>query len=157
MLLPLGVISANMGGKLLVPLQLEVVHHFIERRAGGPTGGFEAPATFGTGKTLKTLLFNPYQLPAHDRLCRCAPTSTRALSRNKTFWFAINRFLRGCVLPDYSGKPSQSGHGGRCIKDERSLHASIWMVCRASYIDGRRLFWRTPISGPRCEAADHLR
>jgi hypothetical protein len=82
-----------MGRKLLIALQLEVAHRFIERLARGPTGGFEPPATFGTGKTLKTLLFNPDQLPPHDRLCRCAPTSTRALSRNKTFWFAINRFF----------------------------------------------------------------
>jgi hypothetical protein len=71
-----------MGGKLLVALQLEVVHHFIERRAGGPIGGFEPPATFGTSKTLKTLLFNPYQLPAHDRLMSLRSDEyPRALSR----------------------------------------------------------------------------
>ena len=66
--------------KRFVALQLEVAHHFIERCAGGPTGGFEPPATFGTTKTPKTLLVNPYQLPAHGRLCRCAPTlSDRSL------------------------------------------------------------------------------
>jgi len=89
-----------MGRKLLIALQLEVVHHFIERLAGGLTGGFEPPATFGTSKTLKTLLFNPCQLPAHDHLSRWAPTSTRALSRDETFWYAINRFFRSGVLTD---------------------------------------------------------
>ena len=68
------VIGANMQCKRFVALQLEVAHHFIERCAGGLTGGFEPPATFGTTKTPKTLLVNPYQLPAHGRLCRCAPT-----------------------------------------------------------------------------------
>ena len=74
------VIGANMHCKRFVALQLEVAHHFIERCAGGPTGGFEPPATFGATKTPKTLLVNPYQLPAHGRLCRCAPTlSDRSL------------------------------------------------------------------------------
>jgi hypothetical protein len=72
-LLALGVISANMGGKLFVALQLEVVHHFIERHAGWPAGGFEPLATFGTTKTLKTLLFNPHQSPSQGCLRRCAP------------------------------------------------------------------------------------
>lgn len=70
----LGVISANMGCKLLVALQLEDAHHLIERCASGPTRGFEPPATFGTAKAPKTLLLNPHQLPAHGRLCRRAPT-----------------------------------------------------------------------------------
>jgi hypothetical protein len=60
--------------KRFVALQLEVAHQFIERCAGGPTGGFKPPATFGTSKTLKTLLFNPHQFSAHGRLCRGAPT-----------------------------------------------------------------------------------
>ena len=59
-----------MGGKLFVALQLEVVHHFIERRASGRTGGFEPPATFGAAETAKVLLFYPYQSPVHRRLCR---------------------------------------------------------------------------------------
>jgi len=58
--------------KLFVALQLEVAHHFIERCAGGRTRRFEPPATFGATKTPKTPLLNPYQLPAHGRLCRCA-------------------------------------------------------------------------------------
>jgi hypothetical protein len=94
------VIGANMGCKLFVALELEVAHHFIERFAGGRTRGFEPPATFGATKTLKTLLLNPYQLPAHCRLYRHAPTSTRLLSRDETFWFAINGSLRSGVVPD---------------------------------------------------------
>jgi len=61
----LGVIGANMGRKLLVALQLEVSRHFIERCAGQGFRRFEAPATFRTTKTPKTLLLNPHQLPAH--------------------------------------------------------------------------------------------
>jgi hypothetical protein len=59
------VIGANMQGKLFVALQLEVAHHFIERCAGWRTRSLEAPTTFGATKTPKTLLLNPYQLPAH--------------------------------------------------------------------------------------------
>ena len=61
----LGVIGANMGRKLFVALQLEVSHHFIERRAGRRSSRLEPPATFRTTKTPKTLLLNPNQLPAH--------------------------------------------------------------------------------------------
>ena len=64
-LILLGVIGANMGRKLFVALQLEVSHHFIERRAGQCFSRFEPPATFRTTKTPKTLLLNPHQLPAH--------------------------------------------------------------------------------------------
>ena len=60
-----GVIGANMGRKLIVALRLEVSHHFIERLAGRRSGRIEPPATFRTTKTPKTLLLNPYQLPAH--------------------------------------------------------------------------------------------
>jgi hypothetical protein len=59
-----------MGFKLLVALQLEVAHHFIERLAFRSTGGIEPPSTFGATKTPKTLELNPYQLPAHGCLCR---------------------------------------------------------------------------------------
>lgn len=68
---PFGVIGADMGCKLFVALQLEVAHHFIERRACGRTRGAEPPTTLGATKTPKTLLVNPYQLSAHG-LCRCA-------------------------------------------------------------------------------------
>ncbi|MGA2022474.1 MAG: hypothetical protein ABSH02_17915 [Candidatus Sulfotelmatobacter sp.] len=49
-----------MRGKLLVALQLEVAHHFIEGFAGGGARRFEPPAAFGAAKTPKTLLLNPY-------------------------------------------------------------------------------------------------
>jgi len=93
--LALGVISANMGYKLLVALQLEDAHHFIERCASGPTSGCEPPPTFGTTKTPETLLVNPHQLPAHDLLCRCVATVSDRMpggllpSADKTFRFAI--------------------------------------------------------------------
>ena len=51
--------------KLLVALQLEVAHHFIERCAGRRSRGLEPPATFGATKTPKPRLLNPYQLSAH--------------------------------------------------------------------------------------------
>jgi len=58
--------------KLSVALQLEVAHHFIERRAGERARRFEPPPTFGATKTSKTLLLNPYQFAAHRWQCRCA-------------------------------------------------------------------------------------
>jgi hypothetical protein len=81
-----GVIGTNMGCKLLVALRLEVAHHFVERRAGRRSRGFEPPATFGTTKTPKMIPLNPNQLSAHG---------------------------------------------------EHILQAPIWMVCRASYGEGR--------------------
>jgi hypothetical protein len=97
---PFGVIGANMQYKLFVSLQLKVAHHFVERLAGGLSRGLEPPATFRATKTTKTRLINPYQLPAHGRLCRGAPMSTRLLSRDETFWFAIDGSFRSGVLRD---------------------------------------------------------
>jgi hypothetical protein len=146
-----------MGCKLFVALQLEVAHHFIERCALGRTRGFEPPGTLGTTKTPKTRLLKPYHLPAHGRLCRCAPTSTRLLPRDETFWFAINGSFRSGVLPDCSRKPSpSSGRDGRCVTG-RSLHAPIWTVCRAPYIHGGFLFMRTPDFGASFEGADSFK
>ena len=62
LLLALGVVSANMGCKLFVALQLEVEHHFIESSAGGRVRRFESPAAFGA---TEILLVNPHQCPAH--------------------------------------------------------------------------------------------
>jgi hypothetical protein len=67
-----------MGCKPFVALQLKVPHHFIERFAGGRARRLESPATFGATKTPKVLLVDPYQLPAHGRLCGWAVTSTFA-------------------------------------------------------------------------------
>jgi hypothetical protein len=110
LLLPIlfGVIGANMGRKLFVALRLEVAHHFIEGCAGGHIKRIESPSTLGAAKTPKTLLLNPYQLPAHGRRCRCAPTSTRLLSRDETCQFGISDSFGSGVLPDCSRKPSPS-------------------------------------------------
>jgi hypothetical protein len=89
-----GVISANMGHKFLVPLQLEVAQHFVEGSTGGRSRRFEPPAAFGTAKTPKTLPINPNHFPAHGRR-RSGPMSTRLLSRNETFRSAINGSFRG--------------------------------------------------------------
>jgi len=106
-----------MGCKLSVALRLEVAHHFIERLADGRTRRFEPPATLGATKTPKTLLVKPYQLPAHGRLCRCAPTSACLLSRDETFWFAINDSFRRAVLPDCTAENRHpNGRGGKCVK-----------------------------------------
>ena len=108
------VVGANMRRKFVVALQLKVAHHFIERRAGGTTGGFEPPVTFGATKTPKTLSLNPYKLPSHGRLCRCAPmwsdacSGSRLPSREETFSFRSPS--RG-VAEDLS-------------REVRSLHAS---------------------------------
>jgi hypothetical protein len=98
--------GANMGCKLFVAQQLEVAHHFIERCAGGLVRRFEPPATFGATKTSKPVALNPYQPPAHGRLCRCTPTSRWLLSGNETFWLAINGSFRSGALLDGSRKPS---------------------------------------------------
>ena len=144
-----------MGCKFFVALQLEVAHHFIERCAGGRARRFEPPATFGATKTPKTLLLNPYQLPAHGCLCRCAPTSTGLLSRDEAFWFAINGSFRSGVLPDCSRNRHPVWAWRKMHnKDGRSLHAPIWMVCRASYRHGEdSCSCARPISGPRFEVS----
>jgi hypothetical protein len=149
-LLALGKIGANMGCKFLVALQLEVVHHFIERCALGRTRGFEPPATFGATKTAKTLLLNPYQLSAHGRLCRRAPT-TRLGSTAATFWFAANSSfrIRSAVLPD------AAENGGGYVKG-RSLQGQIWMVCRAAYIQDGFVGANARISGARLEKRNRV-
>jgi hypothetical protein len=59
--------------KLFVTLQLEVVHHFIERCTGGRSRRLEPPVTLGATKTPKTRFLNPYQLPAHGLLMSLRP------------------------------------------------------------------------------------
>jgi hypothetical protein len=58
-------IGANMRRELCVALQRKVAHHLIDRFAGRRAGRVEDPSAFGTTKTLKTRLLNPYQRPAH--------------------------------------------------------------------------------------------
>jgi len=45
--------------ELSVALQLEALHHFIERFASGSARRLEDPGAFGAAKTPKTLVFNP--------------------------------------------------------------------------------------------------
>jgi hypothetical protein len=60
--LAMGVFSANVGSKLVVPLQLEVPHHFIKGMARGRAGRLEDPGACGTTETLKTFFVDPYEL-----------------------------------------------------------------------------------------------
>jgi hypothetical protein len=98
--------------ELLVTLQLELAHHFIERCPAKRAPRFEPPPTLGTTKAAEILLLDPYQLPAHGRLCRCIPTlsdcmpRTRLPSRDKVFSF------RNGVLPEMP-KPSPDWAGAK--------------------------------------------
>src|SRR4029077_5493532 len=53
------VLSANMGGKFFVALQLVALFHFRERVAGGRPLRIEHPCAFGATAAPKTRLFNP--------------------------------------------------------------------------------------------------
>jgi hypothetical protein len=118
-----------MQGKLLVALQLEVVHHFIERCAGGRSRRSEPPATFRASKTAKTLLFNPHQFPPHGRLCRCAASpsdrmpGTRLRVKERNDLIRHNVSLGNGVLPDYSR--NRWAQGKMCWRNGQSLHAPI--------------------------------
>jgi len=92
-----GVIGANMGRKLSVALRLEVTRHFIERFASGCIGRFESPAAFRATKPAKTLLLNPYHLPAHGpsvalvseclwraQSCFCSSASSLRISSSRS-------------------------------------------------------------------------
>jgi len=119
------VIGANMQCKLFVALQLEVAHHFIERCARGRARRLEPPATFGTPKTAKALLFNPHQFPSHSHLFRRAP-----------------------MLSDH-----MPGRGGKFVRETGAVYMrQFWMVCRASYTYGRPPVCAHPISGSRLKS-----
>jgi len=103
-----------MGCKLFVALQLDVAHQFIERFAGGRTRGFEPPATFGATKTPKALLLNPYQVPAHGRLCRCAPNEYPiAVKGRNVLGSPLTAFSPPayCLTPAENRRPSQGAAG----------------------------------------------
>lgn len=68
LLTPSEAVGAIVGGKFFVTLQLEIAYHLAERCAGGHIGRLEPPAAFGATETVKTLLLDPYQLPAHGCL-----------------------------------------------------------------------------------------
>src|ERR1700680_3273859 len=70
--------------KLFVALQLEVPHHFVERFTHGRGRRSKPPGAFGTTKTPKMLVLNPYQLTAHGCLCGCAPTLSDHMPRTRS-------------------------------------------------------------------------
>ena len=108
-------IGANVQCKLFVALQLEVVHHFIERWADGRSSGDETPVTFRATKTPKPLLLNPDQLPAHGLLFRCAPS------------------LSDCTKPF-----TRSGRSGKCVRGRAKFKCANfgWSVGRPTYMEG---------------------
>ena len=69
-----GMIGANMRGKRFVALQFEFAHHFIEGFAGWRLRRVEDPSALGATPTSKTLLFNPYLLPADGGPGSCDPS-----------------------------------------------------------------------------------
>ena len=56
------VLGANMGRKLLVALRLEDLLHLGERFAAECIRRAEHPGIFGETRTLKTVMFDPYEL-----------------------------------------------------------------------------------------------
>jgi hypothetical protein len=108
--------------KLLVALQLKVVHRFIERLASGRAKRVKDPGAFGATPTAQTWLFNPYQLPTHGCPCR--------------------RAHRG-LTPGVVRSPNL-GAAEDALISWRSLHVSIRMVCSASYIRTKGCSPRTP-------------
>jgi hypothetical protein len=59
------VIGANMRCKLLVALQLEAPHDFIERLTRRCSRRIKPPGAFRASKTAKTRLFDPYKLAGY--------------------------------------------------------------------------------------------
>jgi hypothetical protein len=86
-------------------------------------------------------LFNPIQLPAHGP-CRFSPTlsdctlvPTRRQGTNRPLAAAY------CLNAEENGQPVLACRKMQKVMAE-SLHAPIFVVCRASYIDGNVLFVR---------------
>jgi hypothetical protein len=70
----MGMVGANMGGELIVALQLEVPHHFVKGIARGRVGGPEDPGACRATETLKTVCFDPYELSScchYSRKAKC--------------------------------------------------------------------------------------
>ena len=101
------VIRANMGCKLLVPLQLEVAPHFIERCAGGGSRRFEPPVTFGATKTPKMLFLNPYQLSAQSASVAACQRVPAFCQETKRFGSPLTAPL-AAAPPHCSRRPSPS-------------------------------------------------
>jgi hypothetical protein len=134
-----------MRGERFVALQLEVVHHFIERCAGGRTSRIEPPATCRASKTAKTLLFNPHQFPAHGRLWSCAASpsdrmpGTRLRVKERNDLVRHNVSFGNGVLPDCSR--NLWAQQKMCKTNERSLHAPI-----LDGLSGILLTWKISIA-----------
>jgi hypothetical protein len=63
-----GVLGANMGGKLLVALLLEVPQHIIKRFASWRISSVEYPGAFGATPTMETAFVDPYELACRSHL-----------------------------------------------------------------------------------------
>ena len=62
------VIGAEVRCKLLVALQLEVSHHFVEGFPRRRRRRIKTPGAFRASKTTKTLFFDPYNVAGHPPL-----------------------------------------------------------------------------------------
>jgi hypothetical protein len=80
-----GVFSANVRGKLFVPLQLEVLQQFIKRFASGRTRRFEQPGAFGAAPTMKTVFLDPYELAPRRHLY----AKDKILDRNVSYHYLL--------------------------------------------------------------------
>jgi hypothetical protein len=63
-----GVLGANMGGKIIVALRLEVPQHFIKRFAGWRIRSVEHPGAFGATPTMETAFVDPNELACRTHL-----------------------------------------------------------------------------------------
>jgi hypothetical protein len=61
-----GVVGADMGSKIFIALPLVVLHHFVDRIAGGWALGIEEPCACGTTPASESLFIEPNQFAAHD-------------------------------------------------------------------------------------------
>src|ERR1700730_9962380 len=75
-----GVLGANMGGKLVVALGLEVLQHFAKRFASWRIRSVEHPIAFGATPTIKTSFFDPYELASCSHLWEENRTSNQDVS-----------------------------------------------------------------------------
>ena len=61
-----GVLGANMGGKLVVALLLEVSQHFVKRFASCRIRSIEHPSAFRATSTMKAAFFDPFAVTSED-------------------------------------------------------------------------------------------
>ena len=63
-----GVLGANMGGKVVVALLLEVSQHFVKRLTSWRIRSVEHPSAFRATPTMKAASFDPYELASGSHL-----------------------------------------------------------------------------------------